>query len=593
MKTGTISSNKKMLKKLFINAFFVMCFLEIMHSAASIIDSFFMGNYIGSTGMAAMGFARPYFSFVDILCGPLGLGMQLMCSQYIGKTDFDHAQKVFSGALTIGLIVSMILAAFGILFSENIVAIYGTGENVAEVLPLAKSYISALFIGAPAIIIFGILSPIVQLGGGKKRISIGVLIQVIADVTGDVLSIFVFHGGIFGLGLATALSYYFALIPLVTYFFQENAILKLGFSFLSRSDLKDICNSGLSKSIKRVCNTIKPLILNGLSILLGTSLALSAYSITTQLRDLLISFSAGASGAVILIGALLYSQQDRDGLRCIASFAGKAIIYITALGAVCFVFAQPIAEFFITDSAVVIDMAVTSIRCVGIMIPFATFNGIFISCMQITRQFRMVNFLSYMNRLVLIVVTSAILGFFFGVNGLWWAIPASEIISTAISLYVVKVKTGRFPRSLSDLLCLKSDFGYKPEDYIEVSLNSVEEVSALLDSVSEFCKNHEIDSKRAFFTQIALEELAMNVITHGFAKSELKDPSIYVRITYDEGNIHLRFQDNCPSFNVMKYCAGLQKANPERNVGLRLVSKISKEMSYVNLLNTNNLVITI
>ncbi len=85
LETGTITSNKVILRRVFFNAFFVMCFLEIMNSAASLIDSYFMGNYIGTVGMAAMGYARPFFSFVDIICGPLGLGMQLVCSHYIGK----------------------------------------------------------------------------------------------------------------------------------------------------------------------------------------------------------------------------------------------------------------------------------------------------------------------------------------------------------------------------------------------------------------------------------------------------------------------------------------------------------------------------
>ena len=591
--TGTISSNKEILRKLFINAFFAMFFLEAMNSVASLIDSYFMGNYIGSYGMAAMGFARPFYSFVDILCGPLGLGMQLVCSHYIGKADVDHAQKVFSGSFTIGTLISIVLMILGMSLSKYIVQMYGKGVEVAEVLPLAESYLRALFIGAPAMVIFGILYPVVQLGNGKKIISISVFMQAVADVVGDALSVFVFHGGTFGMGLATAISYYIALIPLFAYFLKKEPILSLRFSLLSIPDLKDIFDSGLSKSIKRVCNTIKPILMNGLSLLLGTSLAVSAYSITTQLRDFLISFSAGVSGAVVLIGALLYSQRDRDGLDYVSKLAIRSNIIIAMLGALCFVFARPIANIFISDSEELINMVVTSIRCIGIMIPFSTFNGVFISYMQVTKQYGVVNFLSYMNRLVLIVIVSALLGFVFGINGLWWAFPVSEIINVIISLVVVVGKNGKLPRKSIDMLCLPQDFGYSPEDYIEVSVKNGEEVTSLLDTVKEFCLNHNIDSKRTLYSQIALEELAMNVIEHGFEKCKLANPVIHVWITYEDGNLFLRFQDNCPGFNVMKHCSELKKGNPESCVGLRLISGISKDMKYVNALNTNNLVISI
>lgn len=592
MKTGTITNNKVILKALFKNAFFVACLLELFNSAASLTDSYFMGNYIGSLGMAAMGYARPFFSFVDIICGPLGLGMQLICSQYIGKGDIDHAQKVFSGSLSVGLVISLLLMGLGLIHSMTISSLYGTGTNTAEVVPLADQYLKGLFIGVPAMITFGVLAPIVQLGNGKKLITVSILVQLITDVTGDVLSVFVFTGGVFGLGLATALSYYFALIPLLSYFFGRNALLGLRLSFMPLSDLKDITNAGASKSIKRICNTIKPIILNGLSLMLGTSLALSVYSITNQVRDLLISFSAGATSAVVLIGALLFSQRDRDGLKYISQAALKAIGYITLLGCLCIVFSRTIANFFISDSEEVLEMASLSIRCVGIMIPFSTFNGIVISFLQITQRFRVANILSYLNRLILIVCTSALLGAFFGTNGLWWALPVSEIINAFVSLLVIRRLSGKFPQKAHDMLCLAPDFGIRTEDYIEVSLKKIEDMAALQDIVKQFCESHSIDSRRSFFTQLALEELTMNVIAHGFPKCR-RTPVIHIWISYDKGNINLRFQDNCPGFNVMKYCSELRQESSEHCVGLRLVSKISKEMNYVNSLGTNNLIITI
>lgn len=592
MQTGTITDNRRILKKLFRDAFFVICLMELIHSAASMTDSWFIGHYMGSDGMAAMGLAKPFYSFVDIICGPFGLGTQLVCSHYIGKCEMDRAQKAFSGSLLIGLIISALLTVIGLAGPSVIASLQSAGKVEDDILKLSEGYLRGLFLGTPAMICFGVLSPIAQLGGGKKIITSGIIAQLIADVAGDALSVLVFDGGMFGLGLATALSYYAALIPLLIHFCSDSAILRLQLMNMPYADLKEIIRSGSSKSIKRICNTVKPMILNMLSIALGTAMAVSAYSITNQVRDLLISFSAGISGATILIGALLYGQRDREGLHCLSRISMQAIGMIVAVGALCIAFAEPIARFFVSDSEDVIEMAAMSVICVGIMIPFATFNGVIISFMQITKRHGYVKVLSFLNRLILIVITSAVMGLLFGTDGLWWALPASEILNAVISLLLIRHLNGRMPRKASDLLCLADDFGYMPEDYIEISVRNPDDMAELQEKVGTFCTEHGIDSRRSFFTQLALEELTMNVIRHGFPECRHK-PQLHIWITYDDGDMYLHIQDNCPGFNVMKHCAEMQQESSEHCVGLRLVKGIAKEMKYVNSLDTNNVIITI
>lgn len=592
VKTGVRQNNKDILKTLFINAFIVTCLLELFHSASALTDTYFTGNFVGSLGMAAMSCARPFFSFIAIIGGPLGLGLQLTCSHAIGRGDMDRARKVFSGALTAGILISLLVGVWGYTHAGVIASMYGKEKGAAEVIPQAAAYLRGLFIGVPGMVAFSSLAPVVQIGGGKKFITWGIVAQLVGDVAGDALSVFAFDGGMYGLGLATAFSYYCAAIPLLFYFAGKDPILPLRLSWLTKTDLKEITRAGASNSIKRICNTVKPIILNWLSLLLGMSLALSAYSVTNQMRDLLISFSAGTTSATLLLGALLYARSDREGLKYVSGLAMKSIGFITALGALCVIFARPIAGIFISDSEEVLAMAATSVRCVGIMIPFTTFNGMIISFMQITKRYRLVNALSYMNRLILVVLCSAVFGFFFGTNGLWWALPGSEIINAIISLLVVRKLRGAFPRKTEDLFCFEKDFGFRPEDFIEVSIKSADDLNTLEEAVGSFCSAHGIDRRRSFFTQLALEELTMNVIKHGFPQCR-KTPVIHVWIRYEAGDIKLRFQDNCPGFNVMKFCSELKEQSPEHCVGLRLVSGISKDMNYVNLLGTNELIITV
>lgn len=584
-------SRKAIMIRVFCGAFFVASLLEIINSISSVVDSYFVGHYVGSLGVAGQSLVRPYFSLVGIIGGTLGLGMQLVCSGCIAKGETDKSQKVFSGVLTFSLIISLLLTFFGMIRTEAFISVYGTRSGMDEVGPFAICYLKGLFIGTPAIILYGILTPIVQLADGKRRITVSMIVHIIAAVAGDVISVFVFHGGMEGIGLATALSYYFALLPFVSYFIRKDALFKIRLSFLPFSDLKSVLNSGAAVAIKRVCNTLKPIILNSFSLILGTSLAVSAYGITNQVRDFLISFSAGVAGSVVLIGALIYAEKNREGLEFLAKISIVSIGAIAAVGALIMISSEKIAAFFITDSSEVLEMASVSIRCVGLMIPISTINGVFVSFMQITKRFKVANTMSFLNRLVLLVVTSAVLGAAFGIDGLWWAFPVSEIVNVIIEILTVWKITGKFPVKIMDFLCVSDDFGYNSDNKIEFSPRSIEDVSDILDQVKEFCVSRKVDDRRTFYTQLVIEELTANVIQHGFPKCK-KKPLLSVYLLYDEDEIYLRIQDNCPKFNVRDYCSGLSGTNPEHGVGLRCVSRFSKDMQYMNILETNTLTIT-
>lgn len=584
-------SRKKILIRVFWGAFWVASLIELINSAASSIDYYYVGHYVGSLGIAAMSLVRPFFSFTGIIGGPLGLGLQLVCSSHIAKGETNRAQKVFNGVFALGLICSTIFAILGIIFTGSLITMYGTKNGVAEVLPFAKDYLRALFIGAPAIILYAVMTPTIQLVDGKKRVTASMIMHIIVAVTGDAVSVFIVKGGMFGIGLATSISYYVALIPYIHYLTRKDAIFGIKMTFMGFEDLKNVLNSGSSVAIKRVCNTLKPVILNILSLLLGTTLAVSAYGITSQVRDILISFSAGVAGSVVLLGAVLYAEKNRASLEYLAKVALTGIGVITGIGVLLIIFSHRVAAIFVTDSKEVLDMASLSIRCVGLMIPLSTFNGVYISFMQITKRFKVVNILSFLNRIVLLVATSAVMGVAFGINGLWWAFPVSELINLIICLFITWKINGRFPTTITDFLCLPEDFGYKRSSCIDFSPKSIQDIPGMLDAIKKFCALHGVDSKRAFFTELVTEELTTNVIQHGFAKCK-KKPLLAICLVFDNDTLYLRIEDNCPKFNVRDYCCELSNGDLAHGIGLKCVAKLAKDMQYMNALEINTISIT-
>lgn len=110
--------------------------------------------------------------------------------------------------------------------------------------------------------------------------------------------------------------------------------------------------------------------------------------------------------------------------------------------------------------------------------------------------------------------------------------------------------------------------------------------------VTLFCQENGIGKEKARVLAHCIEELGVNIIRHGF--NDGKPHAIDVRILAKEKEIILRIGDDCRPFNPVNYYRIYEHDdNLEKNIGLRMVIKMTKSIKYVSTMGTNNLVIKI
>jgi anti-sigma regulatory factor (Ser/Thr protein kinase) len=121
----------------------------------------------------------------------------------------------------------------------------------------------------------------------------------------------------------------------------------------------------------------------------------------------------------------------------------------------------------------------------------------------------------------------------------------------------------------------------------------VEDVISTAERVQEFCLAHGVDGKTATYSALCLEEMADNVVEHGFTKekNEKRKHTIELRVIYEEESIMLRIKDDCVPYDPAERAALLQGDDVTHNIGLRMVTKLSKDMTYHNLMGLNVLTI--
>ena len=134
----------------------------------------------------------------------------------------------------------------------------------------------------------------------------------------------------------------------------------------------------------------------------------------------------------------------------------------------------------------------------------------------------------------------------------------------------------------------KPDFGARTQNMLEFRIHNMEEVTGASESAKVFCMEQGRSEKTANFVALCVEEMASNVIKHGF--SSKRKNHLGVRIQNKGDRWVIRFRDDCRAFDPLHY---VFKDNEPPVSGIRLMMSIADDARYTYSLNLNNLMLVI
>ena len=177
-------------------------------SLCLLIDNIMIGHFLGERALTAYGLANPVLLVMGAVGSMLCAGAQVACSKSLGRGDREETDIGYSSTVAAGELFSLIFMLVMLLLQAPAARLLGAKEPM--LLNDTSRYIAGFSIGAPASVGALMLVPFMQMAGRSGLLIIAVLGMTAADVLFDLLNVFVFHGGMFGMGLASALSYYVA-----------------------------------------------------------------------------------------------------------------------------------------------------------------------------------------------------------------------------------------------------------------------------------------------------------------------------------------------------------------------------------------------
>ena len=157
--------------------------------------------------------------FYEIIGTIVSSGTRTVVSGMLGALKKKECSQAFSMSLIVGIGISTLMTLLTILFSKSLSMLLGARESMV-LIPTAN-YLIGYAVGLPFFTGHRILTPYLQMEGDYKRINISAYVMTIVDIVADILVVFVFKGGMLGIGLATSVGYIVAFMILVSHFFSK------------------------------------------------------------------------------------------------------------------------------------------------------------------------------------------------------------------------------------------------------------------------------------------------------------------------------------------------------------------------------------
>ena len=295
-----------------------------------------------------------------------------------------------------------------------------------------------------------------------------------------------------------------------------------------------------------------------------------------------------------LLISVSVGEEDRSTLVNIMRVVTRYFIpLMIAVDAVIFAFAVPLTYIFYKDpSQSVFTMTVWGIRILCFCMPFEVFASIFSCFEQINGKQLYVNLLALLDGVLCVAAFSAILIKPMGTNGVYTANLLNGVVCVLFVIVFAWVFSKRMPRKMEDLMMIPAGFGVPEDERMDITVRTSEEAVKVAEKIQEFCLSKGIDQKRAYYAALAMEEMAVNIVEHGFTKDD-KEHSIDVRVTHKDGKVILRIKDDCIPFDPKERSRLFDPDDPAKNMGIRMIYRIMEDIEYGNMLGLNVLTVRI
>lgn len=397
----------------------------------NIIDAFFIGKLNNTAMMAAVMLALPFSSVLMALGQMFGVGSGTYISRLLGEGNTDNTRKVSSINFWSSMLMGIIFMMICLPFLSSILPLLGVS---GETLQHTRNFIMILVIGAPVIIVNMALESAVRAEGASTVSMTGTISGIIVNIILNPLFIFVLNMNVMGSALASVCGNIVSISYFIYYLQKKSTVQSLSIKYFkpSKKIYGEIFKVGVSALLLSGFMVIIGLLFNNYSMIYGDNVV-AGFGVAQRVVQIVDCIGMGFAMGVVPLIAFAYSANNQKRLMEIVK---KTILYILGLtlviGAVISIFRLQIIGLFSIDPEVIAIGEITLIAQLSSTI-FAALCEFFTGIFQAQGAGVQSNVMAAV-RGVLFIPILIVGNLLFAVNGVIWAMTATEGLSCMIGI---------------------------------------------------------------------------------------------------------------------------------------------------------------
>lgn len=433
----------------------VPCVISLLVAALyNIVDQIFIANadYLGSYGNAANTVVFPLTVVALAIAVMIGDGCCAFVSISLGANRKEDAHRSIGNAVVLCIVSSLVLTAIYLIFQTQILTMFG-GKVNEETFYHAREYFFWISIGIPFYMFGQAMNPIIRSDGSPKFAMVSTLAGAFTNIILDPVFIFIFRWGMMGAAVATVLGQVLTAVLSVWYLCHMKALRLEKSSFRIQPNLVGrflslgICSFLSQISLVCAMAAIQNMILKygALDEIFGQAqyaqIPMAVVGIVMKFFQIVISICVGmAAGCIPIVGYNIGAgRKDRAASLFTLLLTCEAVLGAVALLIVEFLPRQLIGIFGAANESVYYtEFAVKSFRTYLCMMIFACVNKATFIYLQSLGKAVASTALSMIREVLFGVGFALLLPLFFGLDGVLYSMPVSDILTFIISVIVIR-----------------------------------------------------------------------------------------------------------------------------------------------------------
>ncbi|MUP45203.1 MATE family efflux transporter [Gramella sp. BOM4] len=399
-----------------------------------LVDTIFVGNWIGAIAIAAINVVLPVSFFIAALGMAIGIGGSSIISRALGGDDGAKALKTFGNQITLTLLLSVGLVIPGLYFMNELIPAFGGKGDIFEP---AKIYYTIVLYGVPFLALCMMGNNVIRAEGKPKFAMTAMIIPSVGNLILDYILINRLDMGMEGAAWATTASYLLCCGYVFWFFISKNSELKIDLSHfrLDRPIIKEMSSLGTVTLSRQAVVSVTYLLMNNILFDLGGEDSVAVYAIIGRMLMFALFPVLGVTQGFLPIAGFNYGAEKYERVR---KSINTAILYSCGLGLLVFLgimfFAEDIVSIF-TDNASVIAETPSAMRWVFAATPVVAIQLIGAAYFQAIGKAVPAFLLTLSRQGFVFIPLILILPYYFGEIGVWASFPIADVISTIITAW--------------------------------------------------------------------------------------------------------------------------------------------------------------